>query len=140
MKAILIVQTPNGPALKYHLEVPIPRPNQGEILVRVRASGLNYADLRRSATHYGHGGCAATVIAGLEIAGEVVDAGSQSTVFAVRNRVMAMAAGAYAEYACVDSRLAVKVPDGFDWNQAAAIPISFMTGLPPVSRTVCLAH
>ena len=127
MKAVVIVPGPGGAVLEYRSGIPIPQPKSSEILVRVRAAGLNFADLRRSAMHYGHGEQGSDAIAGLEIAGEVVEAGRQAECFAVGTRVMAMVAGAYAEFACVDARLAVEVPEHLDWQQAAAIPVSFMT-------------
>src|SRR5690606_19373513 len=49
------------------------------------------------------------------------------TRHAVGDRVMAMDASAYAEVACVDERLAVRLPDGLDWHAGASIPVAFLT-------------
>jgi NADPH:quinone reductase-like Zn-dependent oxidoreductase len=61
------------------------------------------------------------------MAGEVIRVGADVRGFVVGDRVMAMAGGAYAEQVCIDHRLAIPVPDGFSWEEAAATPISFIT-------------
>jgi len=66
-------------------------------------------------------------IAGLEAAGEVAGLGEGVTDFALGDRVMAMCAGGYAEYTTIDHRLAVRVPERLSWEEAAAVPVAYMT-------------
>ena len=114
--AVLVVQ-----------DVEEPSPGATEIKVAVRAAGVNRADLRRSIVHFaGSEKSRRAAIAGLEMAGEVVAVGADVADFRVGDRVMAMTGSAFAEYACVDARLAMRVPATLGWIEAAAIPVSFI--------------
>jgi NADPH2:quinone reductase len=108
-------------------EVAAPTPGPAELLVGVRASALNQADLRMAASHFAasesRGGPA---VAGLELAGEVLEVGPEVAGFEVGDRVMAMSGGAWAERAVVDHRLAIPVPGTLSWDQAGACPISYV--------------
>jgi NADPH2:quinone reductase len=109
-------------------DVAAPTVGPMDLLVRVHAAGLNFADLYRTAAHYGSGdGPPVAAIAGLEMAGEIVGMGSGVTGFALGDRVMAMAGGAYAEYCKVDHRIALRVPALLGWHEAAATSVAFMT-------------
>ena len=121
MRAIVI----EGSDLKLRTDVATPTPGAEQLLVRIHAAGINYVDLMRKPSHFGdHAGAA---IAGIEFAGEVVGMGDAVQGFKVGDRVMAMDTAAYAEYACIDHRLAAHVPANLDWAQAAAVMVSFMT-------------
>src|SRR5439155_6073282 len=129
MKAIVIIASADGGTLEYR-DAPEPTPRPGELLVRVRATGLNRADLAQRRGAYPRpaiGGGSALNIAGLEAAGEVAELGEGVTGFALGDRVMAMCAGGYAEYTTIDHRLAVRVPAYLSWEEAAAIPVAYMT-------------
>ncbi|WP_077001719.1 NAD(P)H-quinone oxidoreductase [Variovorax sp. KK3] len=126
MKAVCIEQV-DGQAELVMRELPRPVPRDGELLVRVHAAGVNFADLYRAARHFGSGGDTSAAIAGLEMAGEVVGTGDGVRGFAVGDRVMGMAAGAYAEYCCIHHRLAMPVPEGMSWTDAAATSATFCT-------------
>jgi len=129
MQAIVIVSSADGGTLEYR-DVPDPTPRPGELLVRVRATGLNRADLAQRRGAYPRpatGGDSALNIAGLEAAGEVVGLGEGVTGFAMGDRAMAMCAGGYAEYTTIDQRLAVRVPERLSWEEAAAVPVAYMT-------------
>ena len=107
-------------------DVPPPTPGDGQLLVRVRAAGVNRADLAITAGRY-HGTAAATpIVAGGELAGEVVAVGTGVTDWHVGDRVMAMARGC-AELAVVDAATAMPVPDGLDWEVAGALPVALAT-------------
>jgi NADPH:quinone reductase-like Zn-dependent oxidoreductase len=95
-------------------DVPQPQAAAHQLLVRVHAAGLNRGEFIA-----GHGLTApgAPKAAGQEAAGEVVGSGE---------RVMGRAAGAFAEYALMDRREAIPVPAGLSFEQAAAIPLTFM--------------
>lgn len=129
MKAVLIHASADGGTLEY-CDVPEPTPQPGELLIRVRATGLNRADLAQRRGAYPRpetGSPSAFNIAGLEAAGEVVGLGAGVTGFAVGDRVMAMCAGGYAEYTTFDHRLAMRVPERLSWEEAAAVPVAYMT-------------
>ena len=126
MKAVVIEPRDDGAVLVLQ-EVEEPSPSPAEIKVAVRAAGVNRADLRRSIVHFsGSEQSRRAAIAGLEMAGEVVAVGVDVADIRVGERVMAMTGSAFAEYACVDARLAVRVPATLGWTEAAAIPVSFI--------------
>jgi NADPH:quinone reductase-like Zn-dependent oxidoreductase len=117
------VAGPDGPTLSV-ATVTTPEPGPHELLVRVRAAGVNRADLARTQQHF----AAKDVnIAGLEAAGEVAAVGSEVSGFAPGDRVMAMCRDAYAEYALFDARFTLRVPDGVEWTAAAATPTWYLT-------------
>lgn len=128
MKAMVIV--PRGDEGAYELrDVPEPQIGPRELLVRVRATALNRADVSQRAGRYRQQATAreGLHVAGLESAGEVVAVGEQVTAHAVGDRVMGMCAGGFAEYLAMDERIALPVPDSLDWPQAAATPVALMT-------------
>lgn len=105
-----------------------PVASRGEILVRVRAAGLNGADLAQMRGFYPAPPGSPPDIPGLELAGEVVDVGPDATRFNVGDRVMALlGGGGQAELAVVHERLAMPVPDGVDWPAAGGFPETFIT-------------
>jgi NADPH:quinone reductase len=107
-----------GGALRVE-EVADPVAAAGEVLVRVRAAGVNAADLAQRAGRYPAPPGAPQEIPGLELAGEVVGAGSASVRFAEGDRVMALlGGGGQAELAAVPARLLMPVPDELDWIAA----------------------
>jgi NADPH2:quinone reductase len=127
MKAICIEPVDGKPEL-FLREVPRPEPGPHELLVRVHCAGVNFADLARSARHFGAAGAAAgAAIAGLEMAGEVAAVGAQVRGFQCGDRVMGLAQATYAEYCCIDHRVALRVPATMPWPEAAATPAAFMT-------------
>jgi NADPH2:quinone reductase len=109
-------------------EVQKPQPGPEQVLVRVRAAGLNRADLQVAAgrSHGGIGG-AGTVV-GLEFAGEVEAVGSGVKAVKPGDRVMASGSGGYAEYAVADWGRVSPVPaNNMSWEQAATLPIALQT-------------
>lgn len=116
-------------------QVPPPSPGPDDLLVAVRASALNQADLRQAASHFAASEERPGVaIGGLELAGYVIDIGANVRTFAVGDRIMAMAGAAWAEQAVVDHRLAMPVPPAFSWAEAAATPVSFLTAHDALAR------
>ena len=126
MNAIEIVQ-PGGPDVLRLRQLPVPVPQQGEILVKVHAAGVNRPDvLQRKGGYPPPPGAPATP--GLEIAGEVVASGSGTKRFGAGDRVCALVpGGGYAEYAVVAEDNALPVPAGLSMIEAAAIPETFFT-------------
>src|SRR6478672_3157355 len=107
---------------------PDPEPGSGEVLVRVRAAGLNGADMHQRKGGYPAPPGIPADIPGLELAGEVAELGPGATRFAVGDRVMGIAGGAgQAELATVHERQLMPVPDALDWPQAGGVPEVFTT-------------
>ncbi|NUT80087.1 NAD(P)H-quinone oxidoreductase [Pseudomonas sp. NA13] len=99
-----------------------------DLLVRVYAAGVNRADLTHRTGGYGHPNFGDSPIMGLEIAGEVIETGSEVIGFKVGDRVMGVVGGgAYAELARIDYRMAMPIPAQLDYVHAAAIPEVFVT-------------
>ena len=109
-------------------EIPAPRPKPNEVLVRVRAAGLNRAELAMAAGHkHGPLGGAGAVI-GLEWAGEVAEVGAEVSGIKPGDRVMCSGNGGYAEYAVTDwGRVAVIPANNMSFEQATTLPIALQT-------------
>ena len=105
-------------------EAPIPEPKAGEIVVRVHATSMNRGEL--IAGHGLHTGSAARP-AGTEAAGIVHAIGSGVTSVRVGDRIMGRARGGFAEYAVMDAHQAMPAPDKLTWEQAACVPLVFLT-------------
>ena len=109
-------------------DIPIPQPGPGEVLVRVRAAGLNRAELAMAAghAHGALGGAGARI--GLEWAGEVAGLGAGVSGLQEGDRVMCSGNGGYAEYATTDWGRVSRLPDNnMGWDQAATLPIALQT-------------
>ena len=107
---------------------PDPEPGAGEVLVRVRAAGLNGADILQRKGGYPAPPGAPQDIPGLELAGEVAALGAGAGRFAEGDRVMAIVGGGgQAEYAVVHERQLMPVPDALDWPAAGGTPEVFTT-------------
>jgi putative PIG3 family NAD(P)H quinone oxidoreductase len=109
-------------------EHPDPRPGSGEVLVRVRAAGLNGGDIHQLAGRYPAPPGSPADIPGMELAGEVVERGPGAERFAEGDRVMAIVGGGgQAELAVVHERVAMPVPEALDWPAAGGFPEVFTT-------------
>jgi len=123
MKAILFDQ-PGGPDVLRFGEAPDPKPAAGELLVRVRATAANRADLLQRRGAYPPPADASPIL-GLELAGEVL---SGAGAWRPGDRVMAVVTGGgYAELAAVPAGMAIRIPDRLSFEEAAAIPEAFLT-------------
>ena len=123
MRAI-VVKAPGGPEALELGEVEDPRPGPGELLVRVRAAGVNRADLLQRLGRYPPPPGEPETI-GLEIAGEVLE---PAAPFQRGDRVMALlGGGGYAELARAPAAQALPIPEGMSFAEAAAIPEAFLT-------------
>jgi NADPH:quinone reductase len=107
---------------------PDPVAGEGQILVSVRAAGLNRADLHQRAGRYPAPPGWPADIPGLEYAGEVSAIGSGVKRWRVGEGVMGLVGGgAHAEFVVVSEREAIAIPDGMSYTDAAAIPEAFLT-------------
>src|SRR5262245_14840522 len=124
MRAVTIRE---GGALEL-AEHPDPTPGGGEVLVRVRAAGLNGADMLQRKGGYPAPPGSPADIPGLELAGEVVGVGPGALRFSEGDRVMGIAGGGgQAELIALHERQLMPVPDGIDWPAAGGFPEVFTT-------------
>jgi NADPH:quinone reductase len=127
MKAAIITK-PGGPEVLEVRDVPQPEPAADQVLVRVRASALNRADLLQRRGKYPAPPGASQEIPGIEFAGEVSAVGPDARAWQVGQRVFGIVGGgAHAEYIVVHERAIAEVPESLGWEQAAAIPEAFIT-------------
>ena len=134
MNHAIRVHDHGGPEKLVWEEVPLPDPKPGEVLVRHHAVGLNYIDVYFRTGLYKAPSMPVTV--GMEGAGVVEAVGDGVTELKVGDRVAyAGALGAYAEARCAPADRLVKIPDGIDYTQAAAMMLQGMTAQFLVKRT-----
>lgn len=134
MRAICI-REPGGLDVLEMREVAEPEPGPHEVRVAVRASGLNRADLLQRRGMYPPPPGEREDVPGLEFSGVVEALGPGATRFKVGDRVMGLVgSGAYAEKVALHERLAVRVPQGTELVEAAAIPEAFVTAADALLR------
>ncbi|RME00991.1 MAG: NAD(P)H-quinone oxidoreductase, partial [Deltaproteobacteria bacterium] len=126
MPAIEIAH-PGGPEVLRLIQRPVPRPQRGEVLLRVHAAGVNRPDILQRRGFYPPPP-GASDLPGLEVAGEVVACAPEVTRWRVGDRVCALlAGGGYAGFVTVPALQCLPVPSGLDMIEAAAIPETFFT-------------
>src|SRR3989441_9558868 len=127
MRAI-VISRPGGPEVLEVQDVETPEPVGEQVRVRVRASGVNRADLLQRAGGYPAPPGSPEHIPGLEFAGEVDAIGPLVRTWKPGQRVMGLAGGgAQAEYIVIHEGLLVEIPQNLDFVQAAGVPEVFMT-------------
>ena len=127
MRAICI-GTFGGPEVLGLADVPRPEPGPDDLLVEVRAAGLNRADVLQRRGHYPPPAGVREDVPGLEFAGVVREVGAAVVEWAPGDRVMGLVSGAaYAEYVTVHALHAVPVPAAWSFEEAAAVPEAFLT-------------
>jgi len=116
-----------GPEVMQLVTGPVPAPAAGEVLIRVRAAGVNRPDVAQRQGRYPPPPGASPIL-GLEVAGEVVALGSGIATLRVGERVCALAnGGGYAEYCVAPAGQCLPWPRGFDAVHAAALPETYFT-------------
>jgi NADPH2:quinone reductase len=123
----VVIATPGGPDALKITEQPTPRPGPGQLLVKVAAAGVNRPDVAQRMGVYppppGH-----SPLPGLEIAGEVVEAGADTGRWKPGDKVCALVnGGGYAAYCIAEETSALPIPPGYDMVRAAALPETFFT-------------
>jgi putative PIG3 family NAD(P)H quinone oxidoreductase len=123
----IAISAPGGPEVLVVEQRPCPRPQAGEILLKVAAAGVNRPDvMQRQGLYPPPPG--APDIPGLELAGTIVERGADAARFTVGNTVCALVTGGgYAEYAVAHESCALPVPAPLSMVEAAAIPETFFT-------------
>ncbi|MBI4520043.1 MAG: NAD(P)H-quinone oxidoreductase [Gemmatimonadetes bacterium] len=138
MKAVTI-REPGDPSVLVLREVERPEPGRREILVRVRSSGVNRADVLQRRGLYPPPPGVARDIPGLEFAGVVESVGPDVTLWKTGDRVMGLVGGGgYAEFVVVHEREAVRVPDGMSLEEAGGVPEVFATAYDALIRQLNL--
>lgn len=125
---VIEIEGGSGPAEALKIaERPDPGAGPGQVLIRVRAAGVNRPDLLQRTGAYPPPPGASDVL-GLEIAGEIEAVGEGVTRWMVGDRVCALlGGGGYAELAVVDARHVLPIPEGLDYVQAAVLPETVFT-------------
>jgi len=124
MKAY-IVREFGGPENMLFEDLPIPSPQAGQVLVKVSASGINFAETRMRAGTYS--GQPLPFVMGMEGAGVVERLGDGVTGFEVGQRVFGRARGCHAEYVLFDVEHLMALPDNLSFVEGAAIPVGWLT-------------
>jgi len=126
VKAAVVHEFGAEEVLRYE-DVSDPTPAPDEVLIRVRAAGINRGDLGRRMGTYA-AAVALPFIIGWDIAGTVASAGQDVTGFRPGDRVVArVPQGGYAELAAAPAHQTVKIPAGVSFEQAAALPVAYLT-------------
>jgi NADPH:quinone reductase len=127
MRAVWISRF-GGPEVLDVREVGKPDVTPEQVLVRVRATALNRADLLQRQGKYPPPAGFPREIPGIEFAGEIADAGSATRMWRPGQRVFGLiGGGGHAEYVATHERLLAEIPPNLDWGQAAAVPEVFIT-------------
>ncbi|QNF33921.1 NAD(P)H-quinone oxidoreductase [Adhaeribacter swui] len=127
MKAIVIIQ-PGLPEVLQIQERPTPVPEANEVLIQVKAAGVNRPDVFQRKGNYPPPLGAPVDIPGLEVAGIIAACGSAVTQWQPGQAVCALlSGGGYAEYAVVDARHCLPVPENFSFVEAASLPETVFT-------------
>ncbi|SFH87442.1 NAD(P)H-quinone oxidoreductase [Halpernia frigidisoli] len=128
MKAIHITKS-GGPEVLQLQETPKPKPEKNQVLIKVKAAGVNRSDVitRQNTNTYGKNS-PETLIPGLEVSGEITELGENVTDKKVGDKVCALIpGGGYAEFVAVESSHVLPVPEGISLTDAAAIPETVFT-------------
>lgn len=126
MQAIEITQ-PGGPEVLQLVKRPMPKPQAGEVLIKVSAAGVNRPDVvQRKGMYPAPAG--ASDLPGLEVAGEIVAGDLKGTELQIGDKVCALVTGGgYAEYCVASASLCLPIPQGLSDIEAAGLPETYFT-------------
>jgi putative PIG3 family NAD(P)H quinone oxidoreductase len=125
--SVVEIASPGGPEQLKLAQRPVPRPGDGEVLVRVAAAGVNRPDVMQRQGRYPPPP-GASDLPGLEIAGEIAALGPKVSGLSIGDKVTALlSGGGYASYAVAAAPLCLPLPEGISMVEAAAIPETFFT-------------
>jgi len=121
------IREPGGPGVLQPIELPLPKPRKAEVLLRVRAAGVNRPDVLQRLGKYPLPEDA-DPLPGLEVAGEVVATGTGAGRWKPGDKVMALTrGGGYAAYCCVHEDHCLAIPAPLSFVEAAAFPETYFT-------------
>ena len=124
---VVEISQPGGPRVLRPAQRDVPRPSEGEVLIRVRAAGVNRPDVQQRKGLYPPPP-EASDLPGLEVAGEVAAVGAGVTRWHGGDQVCALTpGGGYAEFVAVHESNALPIPPGFANTEAAALPENYFT-------------
>ncbi|WP_020399490.1 NAD(P)H-quinone oxidoreductase [Kordiimonas gwangyangensis] len=124
---VIEIKMPGGPEVLTVAERDMPEAGPGEVLIKVFAAGVNRPDVVQREGRYPPPP-GASDIPGLEVAGEIVAVGGQVSGLTVGDRVCALVpGGGYAAFCKAPAATTIKLPEGYDYVKAAAIPETFFT-------------
>ena len=127
MKAIIITAA-GGPEVLQPTQREIAEPGPSEVLIQVKAAGVNRADLAQRAGHYPAPPGVVKDIPGLEVAGVIAACGGQATKWKAGDAVCALlAGGGYADHVLVEETHCLPIPQGWTFTDAAALPEAIFT-------------
>ncbi|UJR80746.1 zinc-binding dehydrogenase [Sandaracinus amylolyticus] len=119
----------NGPQdMRLIHDAPVPSPGPGEVLIRVTAAGVNFADLMQTLGTY-HGGPSAPYVAGFEATGEIVALGEGVVGLELGAHVIGIGPGAFAQYMVMAAAAVAPVPAGWADEQALGLVLNWATAL-----------
>lgn len=134
----MVIARHGGPECFQLREVPDPEPGAGEVRIRVRAAGVNFADVLARVGLYPDAP-PPPVVVGYEVAGVVDRVGAQVHDLREGDRVVALTRfGGYADTVCVPVEQVLPIPEGKDFIEAAALPVTYLTAFLMVERLASL--
>jgi NADPH2:quinone reductase len=128
---VLLLEQVGGPLREASMDRPVPQ--VGQLLLRIRASGVNPLDIKIRSGHAPHARQTLPAVLGLDLAGVVEQVGPGVSHFQCGDAVYGLTGGvgglqgSLAEFAAVDAQLVAKVPQGLSMRDAAALPLAFIT-------------
>jgi NADPH2:quinone reductase len=132
----LVLNKPGKPDTLTLSQLPVPRPDEGEIRVRVHAVGLNPVDYKVAAN--GHPAWVYPFVLGLDVAGTVDEVGAGVTKWAIGDRVVyhgsLAKSGGYAAYSITTAHTVAAIPEGISYVDAAAFPCAGLTAYQAIQR------
>jgi NADPH2:quinone reductase len=124
----IIVKNAGGPEVLEIAERPVPEFTASELLIRVKAVGVNRADVQQRKGLYPPPKGASQEVLGLEYAGVVEEVGANVSLYKPGDRVFGLSGGGtYQDYLAMHERLVAPIPDSLSFVEAAAIPEAFIT-------------
>ena len=127
MKAMIITR-PGGPEVFEKHERAVPIPGFAEVLIKVKAAGVNRPDVAQRKGNYPPPKGASPDIPGLEVAGEVSEVGKGVTLWKKGDKVCALiTGGGYAEYCTAPEGQCLPIPENLSFVEAASLPETFFT-------------
>jgi NADPH2:quinone reductase len=132
MKAVRIHERGDVNVLQVE-EVPMPAPQQGEVLIKVAAAGMNYGDVGQRTGNYPNT-LPLPLTLGYEVAGTIASRGHGVNLPAEGTRVVSLVDGGYAEYAIARAENVVPLPDNVSFAQATIVPVQGQTAYLALTR------